>query len=106
MNCKHSLLPGIVAYPLSVIAYSVFFLACLCRVPEVKQNYFIASIVMYCIVAALAVTSIVFGIIGIKQQSAKKGMAVAGIIVSSLKILFSVLFVIFSSCLFDVMIII
>ena len=82
-----SLVFGAALLPLSIIRIYVFLFSCLCRVDEIRTFSYILWIIILCITAALAVSSIILGIIGIKKKSSKKVMAVEGIIISSLIIL-------------------
>ena len=95
--CVLSLILGAVTYPLSNIAFFMYFAAGMSteaygsEAASRAQALFITiCIAMNAIVAVLAVVSVVLGIIGIKQKRAKRGAAIAGIIISTIVIVIAV----------------
>lgn len=91
LPCVLSLVFGAASYPLSIITFFMFYAA---SYENYYNSYSVGAIVFSVIVILLCVVvvsfvvaGIVLGIIGIKQRRPKRGMAIAGIIISSLIII-------------------
>lgn len=102
--CKRSLYLGIAAYPLSILAFILFLLDFRNNTADEKGFFFIAAVAVYGIAAVCVISSIVLGVIGIKQKSSSAATALSGIIISLLKIILSVCFFIFPIFFIDLLV--
>ena len=95
--CILSLMFGITIYPLSLLTAFSLLNVCFNRIPDERAAALTTFMVTVVILIFLEIAGFALGMIGIIQHRKKRGMAIAGVVLSSLKL---VLFICFCLILF------